>query len=48
MSAYRTDPYAAIAALLTDHQLGRPGLDDPAVSPMLVALWCCCGARIAG
>jgi hypothetical protein len=41
------DPYAALDAVLMEHRLCRPGLDDPDVSPMLVALWCSCGARIA-
>jgi hypothetical protein len=40
------DPYTALAAFLKEHQLCRPGLDDPDVSEMLVALWCRCGARI--
>jgi hypothetical protein len=40
-------PYAALEAFLTEHQLCRPGPDDPDVSPMLVALWCSCGARLA-
>jgi hypothetical protein len=39
-------PYAAIDAFLTEHRLCRPELDDPDVNPMLVALWCSCGARI--
>jgi hypothetical protein len=40
-------PYAALDALLTEHRLCRPGLDDPDVNQMLVALWCSCGAKIA-
>jgi hypothetical protein len=39
--------YAALHAFLTEHRLCRPGLDDPDVSPELVALWCSCGARLA-
>jgi hypothetical protein len=30
--------YAALVAFLTEHQLCRPGLDDPEVSEALVAL----------
>src|SRR4029450_13252568 len=41
------DPYTALDAFLTEHRLCRPGLDDPDVSPILVALWCSCEARIA-
>jgi hypothetical protein len=40
-------PYTALDAFLSENQLCRPGLDDPDVSPMLVALWCSCGAKIA-
>jgi hypothetical protein len=40
-------PYGALDAFLTEHRLCRPGLDDPDVSPMLVAPWCSCGATIA-
>ena len=39
-------PYAALDASFLEHRLCRPGLDHPDVSPMLVALWCSCGARI--
>jgi hypothetical protein len=41
-------PYADLDAFLTEHRLCRPGLDDPAVSPMLVALWCSCGGTNRG
>jgi hypothetical protein len=40
------NPYAALDAFLTEHRLCRPGLDDPDVSPMLVCLWCSCGAQV--
>jgi hypothetical protein len=40
------DPYAALDAFFLEHRLCRPGLDDPDVSPMLVALWCSCGAKL--
>jgi hypothetical protein len=40
-------PFAPLDAFLTEHRLCRPGLDHPDVSPMLVALWCRCGARVA-
>ena len=39
--------YAALAAFLSEHQLCRPGLDEPDVREALVALACGCGARIA-
>jgi hypothetical protein len=38
----------SLAALLVKDRLCRPGLDDPDVSPALVALWCSCRARVAG
>jgi hypothetical protein len=40
-------PDTALAAFLSEHLLCRPGLDDPDVTHMLVAMWCECGARIA-
>jgi hypothetical protein len=40
-------PYAAIDAFFLEHRLCRPSLDDPDVSPLLVALWFSCGARMA-
>ena len=39
--------YAAIEAFLEEHRLCRPGLDDPDVSPTLVALWFSCGGTFA-
>ena len=40
-------PYAAIAAFFSEHQLCRPGLDEPDVREALVALACDFGVGIA-
>ncbi len=39
--------YDALDAVLTEHRLCRPDLDDPHITDTVVALWCACGARIA-
>jgi hypothetical protein len=41
------DPYARLDAFLSEHQLCRPGFDEPDMSETLVTLSCGCGARIA-
>jgi hypothetical protein len=38
------DPYTALAAFLTGHQLCRPGLEEPVVTDTVVCLACECGA----
>ena len=40
-------PYGPLDAFLTEHRLCRPGLDEPDMRGVVVALSCGCGARVA-